>query len=377
LYWIFQEKNREMTRQRSYVIWFVLVVLLIASLACAAPSLPGAQPTATLWVMPTLEGATGGGGSKDAGTTDGDASGGLTYPGTDTSGFSSFSSEFTMSWSGTDEAGNPVEGSYTVNQSQTTDPLATYMHWESISSDQPAGSSFEMVQIGDVSYINSPGAEGEEDSCITTSTQGSTPEQSPPFSPDTWMSGSDLSTAQVIAADESVNGVSTRHYRQTNVEGAAMAGFTTYEVNIWIANDGGYVVRQTLVAEGDLVTTGVGEGSMEWEYNLLDVNGPVTIAPPENCEAPVGVDFPKMADAAEVASFGTTLTYTTAAPIADVVAFYNDQLPALGWTAGTASTDVPGMATLEFTRGDEKVTFLITESEGKTSVLITFEIPES
>src|SRR5687768_1233806 len=100
--------------RRSSVIWCVLAALLIASLACAAPALPGAEPTATLWIMPTLpplvEGATGGGddgGSKEEPGSDdgGEVSGGLDYQGIDTSSFTSFRSEFTMSWSGTDDEG--------------------------------------------------------------------------------------------------------------------------------------------------------------------------------------------------------------------------------------------------------------------------------
>lgn len=373
-----------MNRLRTTMIWCGLASLLIVSLACAAPALPGAQPTATLWIMPTLAplpGAeTGGdqGGTKieDEGVGGGsEVSGGLEYPGIDTSSFTSFRSEFRMSWSGVDENGVAEEGSYTAIQAYIADPPSTFTKWDTTSSTTGESGSFEWTQIGDVMYMNSAD-EGEEPTCITTSQEGAETNQSPPFSPDTWLSGSDLSTAQLVDGNENVNGVSTSHYRQTNVEGALAAGFTNYEVNIWIANDGNYVVRETLVGDGPLLTEGSGEGHMEWEYNLLDVNGPVTIEPPANCEAPVGSDFPKMADATGVSTFGATLTYTTASPIADVVAFYNEQLPPLGWSSTTESTDVPGMATLEFTQGDETVSILITESEGVTTVLISFIGPE-
>lgn len=377
-----------MAQRRSPWMWCVMAVLLIVSLACAAPGLPGAQPTATLWVMPTLAplpgeetGGAQGGSKQDGGTGEegvgggSEASGGLEYPGIDTSSFTSFRSEFTMSWSGTDEEGNPDEGSYTAIQAYVADPPATYTRWDSTTSDTGESGSFEFTQIGDVMYMNSAN-EGEEATCITTSQEGETPDQSPPFSPDTWLSDSDLSSAQVISTNEQVNGVATTHYRQTDVEGALAAGFTSYEVNIWIANDGGYVVRETMSADGTLLASGVGEGHMEWEYNLFDVNGPVTIEPPANCDAPVGADFPKMADATDVSTFGATLSYNTTSPIADVVAFYNEQLPGLGWSSTTQSTDVPGMASMEFTRGDETVSILITESEGVTTVLISFIGPE-
>src|SRR5688572_29907195 len=122
-----------------------------------------------------------------------------------------------------------------------------------------------------------------------------------------------------------------KHYRLTHNEAADLAGWSNYEVNIWISPEG-YPVRETLSADGAFYGFGTGEGHIEWEYNLLDVNGPVTIEPPANCEEPGGADFPKMPDADQVSSFGTLLTYTTKSPTADVIAFYNAELAAQGWT---------------------------------------------
>jgi hypothetical protein len=215
---------------------------------------------------------------------------------------------------------------------------------------------------------------GTPQPCITTSTEGNTPEQSPPYSPDTWLTGSDTSSAKRIQPDETVNGVLAQHYRLTEAESAAFMGLSNYVLDVWIAQDGNYPVKQTMSADGTLLFGSGASGHMEWTYDLLDANGPVSITQPEGCEAPAGSDFPKMADAESVSSFGTVLTYTTPSTMADVVAFYNAQLPGLGWTAGTVNSDFPGFTTMEFTKDGQKASITITESEGTpTNVLINFE----
>lgn len=370
-------------RKRQIGLWLSVLMLVVSALACSSPLGGNAAPTATLYVIPTAPGATDSG-STDTGATDGaapiDSDGdgipdeSFDYQGIDTSSFTSFRSDFTMSWVGVDEEGNPVEGSYTATQAYTADPLATYLRWETTSNDTATtqNGAIEIVEIGEATYMNSTN-EGEEASCITFAQEGEAPEQSPPFSPDTWVSESDVTNAQRILPDEQVNGVTAQHYRQTHNDAANFAGWTNYELNIWISPEG-YPVRETLSADGLLIGFGTGEGHIEWEYNLLDVNAPVTITAPEGCDAPVGSDFPKMADAADVSSFGTTLSYTTKSPVADVVAFYNAQLPGLGWVAGDASTEVSGYATLAFLRGAEKVSIIITEDgSGTTSVYVAFE----
>jgi hypothetical protein len=296
----------------------------------------------------------------------------LDYTGLDLSGLSSYRSQFTMKWSGTDDSGKAVEGSFTVTAEYTTDPPASHTFWEGTATGTETGAGkFEMLQIGGTSYIISSET-GTEGQCVSFSSD-SMPDQTPLFTPDSFLSGSDLSKAQRIQPDETVNGMLTRHFRATQNDVQLTGGLSNYTVDVWVAADGGYPVRSTMVADGNLATLGTGNGHIEWTYDLLDVNSAVTIELPAGCEEPAGGDFPKMPDAAGSTSFGKITTYTTASSIADVVAFYQAQLPPLGWVAGTASTDTPGFATLEFTRGDEKVTVTITESDGKTTVLISFE----
>jgi hypothetical protein len=103
------------------------------------------------------------------------------------------------------------------------------------------------------------------------------------------------------------------------------------------------------------------------QFDLLEANTDITIAAPEGCSAPV--DIPKMSDATDVLSISGMTNYTTASSVADVVAFYQAQLPAAGWTAGTADTSGTP-ATLEFTKGSQTMTITIAGADGKTTVTI-------
>jgi hypothetical protein len=191
--------------------------------------------------------------------------------------------------------------------------------------------------------------------------------------------GSDFSQAQRILPNESVNGVMTRHYRATHNEIAlAASGFTNYVVDIWVAVDGGYVVRQTLSADGTAVALSGTQGHIEWTYDVLDINSPLNISVPEGCAEPAapgepaGGEMPVMPDAATVTVIGTTTTYTTPSSASDVAAFYTAQMPGLGWTPGTVTQD-GSQILMDFTRGAETATMAINEGDGITFVLAAIE----
>ncbi|MBN1312794.1 MAG: hypothetical protein JXB30_15375 [Anaerolineae bacterium] len=337
-----------------YITLMVGAVLLLAGLACGSS-------------VPDLEEVLPGGDEVDSAGT-GEEEEMLVYPGTDVTGLSSYRISFALSYSGTDENGNQVNETLTVNEAFSSNPSASYIKWEG--TQGTSGGSSEIAQIGEVSYIVTDDGSGGQQ-CLTFSQQDSVPEQRPPISPDSFLGGNDLSKAQRIRPDEMVNGVMARHYRVTPVE-AVLVGLSNYTVDIWLAVDGGYVVRETLSADGTLVTLGSGMGHIDWTYDLLDVNGPVDIQPPSGCEAPIGSDFPKMPDASEVNSIASMLSYKTASPPADVVTFYQTQLPMEGWTAGESS-DFSGIYMLEFSRGDEHVSITISATDGLTDVMVSFQ----
>jgi len=90
----------------------------------------------------------------------------------------------------------------------------------------------------------------------------------------------DPDTAQFVG-QETVNGVPSRHYRNTESTflGSAVAGctFASFEDNIWVAVDGNFPVKRELNSEANCQ----GEsGSFNLDMEIRDVNQPQNINPP-------------------------------------------------------------------------------------------------
>ena len=80
-----------------------------------------------------------------------------------------------------------------------------------------------------------------------------------------------------------------------------------------------------------------------------------------------------MDDASNVSSMGGMVSYETASAFDDVVAFYQEQMPANGWTESDDAFISEGTAMFTYAQGDSTVTLMITESDGTVSVLIMSE----
>jgi hypothetical protein len=345
---------------RTLLLWLVLVALVTPACGPVVDADAATEP---------------GGAAGESGAPAGEEDVPLIYTGVDVSGLSSYRSRFVLTFVGTDEAGAPVDLSWTISEARSSDPPASYYAWDGQGSGVPGASgSIELVQIEGAGYMTF--TDDGESECIPFPAEGSPPEQTT-FSPDTFLAGADLSQAQRFLPDENINGVATRHYSIGQQE-VSLSGFSgTLAGDIWVAVDGGHVVRQTISTSGQVVALGGIQGYLEWTYDLLEINGPVSIEPPANCEATPGSDLPMMADAFDVSSdlsaLGGVISYSTASPVADVVAFYTAQMPALGWTAGPVDSDTADIATMEFTRGTQKASLAITQSEDVTSVEVIIE----
>lgn len=79
-----------------------------------------------------------------------------------------------------------------------------------------------------------------------------------------------------------VNGIVTDQYTFTQVNFGA---FETVEGSVWIAQQGGFVVRYIGQATGTnpLSSEAQGTGTFEWEYTIQDINQVAAIAVPDSC----------------------------------------------------------------------------------------------
>jgi hypothetical protein len=180
--------------------------------------------------------------------------------------------------------------------------------------------------------------------------------------------------ASILGADEAgtetVNGVETNHYTfDEQAHGASGVAESTGEM--WVAADGGYLVRYRLVTEGSKEYFGEEtEGTVTWEYELSDVNQPLTVDVPADCPAGM-VDLTVLPDATDVVRVPGLTSFNTVTSIANAAAFYDDQLSSLGGEATTPLSISDSSALLEYTQGDEVTSVFVMAGEGNNLVYIT------
>jgi hypothetical protein len=171
------------------------------------------------------------------------------------------------------------------------------------------------------------------------------------------------------AGNETVNGVAADHYT-FDERAFGQQGIAKSKGGMWVATDGGYIVKYVLTTKGDASYFGEGiEGTLTLDYALTDANRPVAIQLPEDCPAGM-VNAPQLPDAANVRNVPSMLTYDTSSSLADAAAFYQKQIPELGWTPLGDPAINDTTALLDFTQGDQELTVIIAAGDGGTKVHI-------
>lgn len=174
------------------------------------------------------------------------------------------------------------------------------------------------------------------------------------------------------AQPEQVNGLDAKHYT-FDARALGESKLNEAQGEVWLASDGGYVLRYVITKTGGENYFGEGmEGSMTWDYSLTDINQPLSLELPAGC--PQGmVAAPLMPDAANVEQLPEVTHYTTSASVEQVLAFYAEELPALGWEVSgePALAETTGLAT--YTLGDQQLTLFISSVETGRSVWLLQE----
>jgi hypothetical protein len=183
----------------------------------------------------------------------------------------------------------------------------------------------------------------------------------------------------VIGADEAgaetVNDVPAKHYT-FDERALALLNIAKSTGELWVATDGGYLVKYVLTTTGGADYFGSGtDGTLSWDYELTQVNQPVPFDLPADCP-PGLVQAPRLPDAANVQDTPGVLAYDSASSLADAVTFYQTQLTGLGWQLTgdpIAVADIPKDQTtvvLDFTQASQTLTVILTLSETGTQVSI-------
>lgn len=139
---------------------------------------------------------------------------------------------------------------------------------------------------------------------------------------------------------------------------------------IWVAPQGGYVVRYelTIKAGADFFGPGI-EGTWTARYDLKDVGAVGSIAPPAACGSGP-VEAPVMDGAADVLRSSGLLTYDVSAGLDAVKTFYESRADGLGWVSAHEAQQTDTALVLEYTSNAGRVTVFATVSGGTTTVRI-------
>lgn len=140
-----------------------------------------------------------------------------------------------------------------------------------------------------------------------------------------------LQTSKV--GSETVNRIPTIHYHFDQNALPVTEPKPSISGEIWMAEQGGTLVKYIMNAAMPSKTTGVGlEVAQSWTYELSQVNTVELIPLPKGCMI-VPADIPVLPDTTNVSRRSGIMEYETASSASEVVAFYFQNLGSLGWSA--------------------------------------------
>lgn len=290
---------------------------------------------------------------------------------------------------GTNSEGKPVDDSVEIISEYTKDPEVRRMaitFVDNINADVGTN-TMETYQIGDDMYMYA----GEEMGWMRVST-----EESPFSDPEMSMLVNanifgNLKEMQRVRPDQRINGIDSRHYQFDEKVLGKIFGDRTDNVSasgdIWIAKDGGFVTKYLLTVAveegaGGVFDASMVEGTLEMSFELQDVNEDIKIELPEEAIASASLagfgeqPFPTPPNSRVQSASAAFTMIESDTPVAEVIAFYQQALPDLGWTQDeSGSMSFGDMASLAFTKDDLRLSVLISSdsSTGKTQVIASSE----
>jgi hypothetical protein len=171
------------------------------------------------------------------------------------------------------------------------------------------------------------------------------------------------------AGAETIGEVETLRYT-FDEKALSLQGVTEAKGEVWIAAEGGYVVKYVLTQAGESGIFAEGlEGTLTYDYTLTSIDQTAMIELPADCPAP-RIDAPLLPDASNVVNQGGALTYQTASSVPDATAFYQEQLLVLGWQPQGEPGIEDGGAILPYQQEQRTLTVILWSSDGATFVQV-------
>ncbi|HHX45736.1 MAG TPA: hypothetical protein GX714_17405 [Chloroflexi bacterium] len=161
------------------------------------------------------------------------------------------------------------------------------------------------------------------------------------------------------------------HYSEGAVDDLGFGRMDESSADVWVAEIGTGDAAVTVVVKAQTTFAGKDLAGVEWSgemtVDVTDVNAPITIEAPEGVEPPgMPEDVPLMEGAENVQSVMGINTFEVEATLDEVMAFYDDEMAANGWSLDDDS--VPGMRT--YTKDARSAMLMAEETEAGASVTI-------
>jgi hypothetical protein len=232
--------------------------------------------------------------------------------------------------------------------------------------------NIDIFQIGKVGYMSMADPTTKKNTCLSYSSD------KPAFDTDSMIKPedmfSDVQAGALVAKGETVNGVKADHYKLKNA--GITAGTTKNETgDMWVAQDGGYLVKVVATADGDFSMLGdTISGKMTLNYNLNDVNKVTAITLPKECQDQVSgtSDLPIPPNATDQASLGGIITFSSPDSPKTVGDFYRKQATTQGWkVVSDSALDVLVMISIQKDTRTFSIMITTGTNNSGSSVVIT------
>ena len=267
-----------------------------------------------------------------------------------------FQETLTMTFSGT-RGGVPETWSQTESLVSIRDPFARQFTTERTGVDATKRSH---VEIGGVAYDHVGDGACRADLAVPPGDGGA---RGQPHDLLPGFLGAERVGAETVGAIATTH-VSFDERALGSLDPAAVTG------DVWTADDGGYVVRYTMVVEGAAAYLGQGvTGTLTLDYAMQPLDTAPLIVAPADCP-PGLIDVALPADATQVVTRPGFQSYTTAAAVVDVAAALGADVVAAGWVATMAPLTTADVSLMAYERGGQRLAISIAPAGAATVVTI-------
>jgi hypothetical protein len=212
----------------------------------------------------------------------------ILFSGANVSDFSSYSLTLRIDFEGTVD-GEESFGTLELNNQVDAQAQAAYVEWVAsgnMARTMGAGEmgmgegATVMVYLDGVTYL--PGETVPEGCAAMQGDVLALLDLTGAFSPQELLP-SDLPEFSLVGPGGEVNGVQTTQYH-LDAQELAEGELANASADLWVADDGSYVVRFRIEGHGSMLGEEGTEGTVTMEYNLRSVNQPLDIEVPPECQ---------------------------------------------------------------------------------------------